>query len=109
MGRVSSTGSDFCFVTSDNPRSEDPSLITAQIEKGVIEGGGIKGKTYQIIVDRREAIIEAARLIKEGDTLLIAGKGHEDYQIVGKSRLFFDDRVEAAKAFCAVEDGSRAA
>lgn len=109
MGKASSEGSDFTIVTSDNPRSEDPQLIIEEIEKGVVEGGGELGGNYTVIVDRHEAILEAARMMKSKDTLLIAGKGHEDYQILGNSRIYFDDRVEAVKAFSTVESDTKAA
>lgn len=109
MGKVAAVGSDFCFVTSDNPRTEKPSFIITEIEKGVVESGGIKDKSYKVIVDRKQAILEASRELKENDTLLIAGKGHEDYQIVGDKKLFFDDRIEAAKAFSEIKNGVKAA
>ncbi|MBE9504472.1 MAG: UDP-N-acetylmuramoyl-L-alanyl-D-glutamate--2,6-diaminopimelate ligase [Proteobacteria bacterium] len=109
MGKASSRGSDFTIVTSDNPRSEDPQLIVNEIENGVVEGGGERGRNYSVIIDRHEAILEAAKMMKSKDTLLIAGKGHEDYQILGNSRIYFDDRVEAAKAFSSVESDTKAA
>jgi UDP-N-acetylmuramoyl-L-alanyl-D-glutamate--2,6-diaminopimelate ligase len=99
MGKVSAVGSDFTIITSDNPRSEDPETIIREIEEGVIDGGGKKGLSYTVTVDRRQAIRDAAEMVLDEDTLLIAGKGHEDYQIVGEERLHFDDRQEARLAF----------
>jgi len=99
MGKVSAVGSDFTIITSDNPRSEDPEAIIREIEEGIIAGGGKKGLSYKVIVDRRKAIREAAQMALDEDTLLIAGKGHEDYQVVGEERLYFDDRQEARFAF----------
>jgi UDP-N-acetylmuramoyl-L-alanyl-D-glutamate--2,6-diaminopimelate ligase len=100
MGRVAARYSDVVFVTSDNPRSEDPMAIIREIEAGIRGGGeqaGAKGR-YEIVADRRKAIEAAIREAKAGDMVLIAGKGHEDYQIVGKERVHFDDREVASEA-----------
>ncbi len=86
MGRVATEIADMVIITSDNPRSEDPIDIIRDIIKGCV------GKNYTIIVDRREAIGEALRIAVEGDIVLVAGKGHEDYQIVKDRVLHFDDR-----------------
>lgn len=86
MGKVSLKFADYSVITSDNPRSEDPEKIVAVIEEGVREDGGHRGKDYTTVVDRREAIRTALQRMKKGDTLLIAGKGHEKVQI-------FEDRV----------------
>ncbi len=99
MGEIAAKGSDYTIITSDNPRKEDPLSIIADLEKGVKSGGGKKGENYSVIADRREAIRAVAGFIKVGDTLLIAGKGHEDYQIVGDEKIHFDDREEALLAF----------
>lgn len=84
---------DYCVVTSDNPRTEDPLAIIADIV------GGMTGQEerFEVLADRREAIAHALRRAKPGDTVLIAGKGHEDYQIVGTEVLSFDDRKVAAE------------
>ncbi len=89
--------SDQVFMTSDNPRTEDPAAILKEVEAGadLVEGGRARSRT---IVDRREAIRAIIDEAKEGDTVVIAGKGHEDYQIVGSERLAFDDREEAREA-----------
>ncbi|MDT8316775.1 MAG: UDP-N-acetylmuramoyl-L-alanyl-D-glutamate--2,6-diaminopimelate ligase [bacterium] len=106
MGNIAMSNSDFAIITSDNPRSEDPISIIAEIEKGALKAGGRQGADYTIIVDRRKAINDAAAMIKSGDTLLLAGKGHEDYQIVKGKRLHFDDAEEAQKAFAALSRAS---
>lgn len=94
MGRVSCAMSDQVIVTSDNPRSEDPAQIFADIE------AGIKGqfKNYEVIPDRGEAIKKAVALAAKGDILLIAGKGHETYQILKDRTIHFSDAEAAAAA-----------
>ena len=108
MGLVAARGSDLVFITSDNPRSEEPSAIVEEAEKGVVEAGLEKKEwaqyyqpargVYFTEVDRREAIRKAVRLARGQDLVLIAGKGHEDYQIIGRERRHFSDREEAASA-----------
>jgi UDP-N-acetylmuramoyl-L-alanyl-D-glutamate--2,6-diaminopimelate ligase len=109
MGRVAGKYSDLAILTSDNPRTEDPLAILEEVEKGLksvplkewhlneIESWRSK-QGYLRVADRREAIRMAVRLAQPSDTVLIAGKGHEDYQIIGKKKFPFDDRVEARKA-----------
>ncbi|MCO1601246.1 UDP-N-acetylmuramoyl-L-alanyl-D-glutamate--2,6-diaminopimelate ligase [Desulfosporosinus nitroreducens] len=92
MGKVASQGSNFLFVTSDNPRTEDPDRIIEEIITGV------SGADYVTLRDRREAIWRACYLAKPGDTILIAGKGHETYQIFGTEVHPFDDREVAREA-----------
>jgi UDP-N-acetylmuramoyl-L-alanyl-D-glutamate--2,6-diaminopimelate ligase len=108
MGLVAGENSDLVFITSDNPRSEDPLSIIAQIEKGTQATGLVRlnnfpqrpvtASGYFVEADRRQAIRKAVALANERDLVLIAGKGHEDYQIVGGQRKRFDDRKEAALA-----------
>lgn len=109
MGEVAGKYSDLVVLTSDNPRTEDPLTIIEEVEKGLqrlsLEEWHHKGreawkskKGYLKIPDRREAIRIAIELAQAGDIVLIAGKGHEDYQIVGKKKIPFDDRVEARRA-----------
>lgn len=109
MGRVAGGLSYLTVITSDNPRSEDPGKIIQDIEKGLKEQGlpfldrkilkEIPGSPgYAIVPDRREAITLAIGLARPGDVVLIAGKGHETYQLVGAKRFDFDDRQEALKA-----------
>ncbi|GAH22885.1 unnamed protein product, partial [marine sediment metagenome] len=76
----------------DNPRSEDPEEIIVQIEKGVKGAGGKRERDYLVIVDRREAIKEALERMRKEDTLLIAGKGHERFQIFKDKAVKFEDR-----------------
>jgi UDP-N-acetylmuramoyl-L-alanyl-D-glutamate--2,6-diaminopimelate ligase len=95
MGRIGRELSDILIVTSDNPRTESPERIIEDIEIGVFDEGS-REKTYFRIVDRRSAIEKAIEIASEGDGVLIAGKGHENYQIVGEKKSPFDDR-EVAK------------
>jgi UDP-N-acetylmuramoyl-L-alanyl-D-glutamate--2,6-diaminopimelate ligase len=95
MGRVAGQNSHKVFITSDNPRSENPAAIADEIEKGVLAAGQ---KEYVIELEREKAIKMAVEEASTEDLVLIAGKGHEDYQIIGKTKRVFDDRVVAAKA-----------
>jgi UDP-N-acetylmuramoyl-L-alanyl-D-glutamate--2,6-diaminopimelate ligase len=105
MGEAAARGADVAIVTSDNPRTEDPSAILAAIEPGVIAGGLSRqsdlASGYDVCEDRREAIRRAVFAARPGDTVLIAGKGHEDYQIRGTTKVHFDDREEAGAAIAA--------
>lgn len=89
MATAAEKHSDFCIVTSDNPRSEPPKRIFDDIVRG------FSGSAHMLVEDRREAIREAFRLARPGDAVVIAGKGHEDYQILGDRRIEFEDRREA--------------
>jgi UDP-N-acetylmuramoyl-L-alanyl-D-glutamate--2,6-diaminopimelate ligase len=93
MGEIAVGMSDFVIATSDNPRSEDPLDILKEIESGMKKGSA----PYRMLPDRRQAIEAAISMARKGDALVIAGKGHEDYQIIGKSTLPFDDRRVAAE------------
>ena len=88
MGEAAGRLADWTIITSDNPRSEDPLAIISDIEAGIKKTGT---QNYQIIPDRREAIEQALSLGTEGDYILVAGKGHEDYQIIKDQILHFDD------------------
>jgi len=92
MGRVAGENSDVAIITSDNPRTEDPMAIIREIETGVKE----TGTTYEILSDRRDAIFKAIAIARPEDVVIIAGKGHENYQVVGNDKFHFDDR-EVAK------------
>jgi UDP-N-acetylmuramoyl-L-alanyl-D-glutamate--2,6-diaminopimelate ligase len=96
MGEIAARDADLAFVTSDNPRTEDPEAILDMILEGA---GRVSGRKVHREVDRRAAIRLAVAEAQRGDVLLIAGKGHEDYQIVGTTKAHFDDREEAAAAF----------
>jgi len=93
MGRIASENADVVFVTSDNPRTENPDSIIEEIIVGIP-----KNKPYFVEVDRRTAIKNAINEASDGDVVIIAGKGHEDYQILGVRKIHFDDREEAKKA-----------
>lgn len=95
MGEIAARYSDFCVVTSDNPRSEDPKAIIDDIIPGLLR---VEGSRYAVVVDRREAIRHAIYMAKPGDMVVIAGKGHETYQLIGDKVLEFDDR-KVAKEF----------
>ncbi len=92
MGRIA-LGADYAVVTSDNPRTEDPLAIINDIVSGMGEGTD----HFEVEPDRRLAIAAAIKHAQPGDSILIAGKGHEDYQLVGDKVLSFDDRVVAAE------------
>lgn len=95
MGRVAGELADLSIITSDNPRREDPLAIIASIEEGVQQSGN---RDYRILPDRREAIRKAVGQAGEGWAVLVAGKGHEEYQILGDQELPFSDREEVRKA-----------
>jgi UDP-N-acetylmuramoyl-L-alanyl-D-glutamate--2,6-diaminopimelate ligase len=86
MGAIAEEGSDHVIITSDNPRSEEPSAIISDIKKG------FRSNRFEAIEDRREAIGRAVTMAGDGDIVLIAGKGHEDYQIFADRTIDFDDR-----------------
>ncbi|MEA3359210.1 MAG: UDP-N-acetylmuramoyl-L-alanyl-D-glutamate--2,6-diaminopimelate ligase [Thermodesulfobacteriota bacterium] len=106
MGRVAGKNSDIVIITSDNPRGEDPEEIIDRIVPGVKESGleridlslAQKEKGYDILSDRKKAIRIAINYARKGDIVLIAGKGHENYQIIGSRKKHFNDVEEAALA-----------
>jgi UDP-N-acetylmuramoyl-L-alanyl-D-glutamate--2,6-diaminopimelate ligase len=109
MGETAGRYSDLSIITSDNPRTEDPFSIMGEIREGIMRLGireygreelaeGFAEKGYVLLESRREAIRLAVRLAAPGDIILLAGKGHEDYQIIGSERLHFDDGEEARTA-----------
>ena len=113
MGELAARLCDLAVVTSDNPRTEDPMAIIDQIVDGVSKTtmrgysvselkNGFKEKGYVVEADRQRAIQLGIAVSEAGDTVLIAGKGHETYQILGTSTIAFDDRQEARKALRAV-------
>ncbi len=93
MGRVAASLSDYCIITSDNPRTEEPAAIIEDIMAGVKE----TDCTHKIIENRREAIKFALEFAQRGDCIILAGKGHETYQIIGKEKRHFDEREVIAE------------
>ncbi len=91
MGAIACRLSDFVWITSDNPRTEDPEQIIQDIVAGVPEGSATA-----VEIDRKKAIEKALAMAKSGDIVMLAGKGHEDYQILGTQKHHFDDREIAA-------------
>jgi UDP-N-acetylmuramoyl-L-alanyl-D-glutamate--2,6-diaminopimelate ligase len=107
MGRAAVQYSDVVILTSDNPRTEDPAAILREVEVGVKEALAQRGHVrYRMIADRRAAIEAAIREAKAGDMVLIAGKGHEDYQIVGTTKHHFDDREVARDTIGTLRSGA---
>jgi len=106
MGRIAGDYSDLAIITSDNPRGEDPEHIVSEIEPGAREAGlhvidldsSHTSRGYLVIIDRKQAIRAAMDVAHKGDIVLIAGKGHEHYQIIGKTKRYFNDVEEAALA-----------
>lgn len=96
MGQVAARLADLVIITSDNPRSEDPAAIAADIEAGVRAGGKRAGE-YEVVLERRDAIRSAVDAARPGDIVLIAGKGHETTQEFHDRVVHFDDREEAAR------------
>ena len=94
MGSAAGELADVVILTSDNPRNEDPQAILNDIEAGVKKS---RNSNLKIYMDRERAIAGAVLLAKAGDTLVLAGKGHEDYQIIGNEKLHFDEREILAK------------
>jgi UDP-N-acetylmuramoyl-L-alanyl-D-glutamate--2,6-diaminopimelate ligase len=106
MGEIAATLSDLVVITSDNPRTEKPEAIIAEIEEGVKNVGlekispneSLFRKGYCTVEDRFEAIRVALGMAQPGDSVLVAGKGHEDYQIIGTQKIHFDDREKIREA-----------
>jgi UDP-N-acetylmuramoyl-L-alanyl-D-glutamate--2,6-diaminopimelate ligase len=102
MGRIAGSMSDRVFITSDNPRTEDPFSIIRGLEQGLKETGNC---LYTVEADRAKAIKLALQNAKYGDIVVIAGKGHEEYQIRGKKKVHFSDREEVEKYLLNTGDG----
>ncbi len=100
MAKIASEVSDLCIFTSDNPRTESAEAIIQDMLKGL---SSASRKMVKVITDRKEAIFWAASQAKAGDILLVAGKGHEDYQIIGQKKLPFDDKRILEQAFKSVK------
>jgi len=97
MGKIASEICDLTIITSDNPRTEDPGAIIGDILSGIRQEK-LTGGEVLVEPDRRQAIRAAIGMAAEGDVIVIAGKGHEDYQILGREKIHFDDREEATAA-----------
>lgn len=102
MGKIAAKYSDVVFVTSDNPRTEDPEAILKDIEQGLMEDQ-VPVEKYQLIADRRMAIQKAIDMASPEDVVLIAGKGHETYQKIGHTTHDFDDRIVAKEAIRGIQ------
>jgi UDP-N-acetylmuramoyl-L-alanyl-D-glutamate--2,6-diaminopimelate ligase len=107
MGEAVGARVDVAIITSDNPRTEAPEAIAEPVEEGVRANGlprlapqevASTRRGYVVELDRQRAIALAIDAARPGDVVLVAGKGHEDYQIVGTTKRPFDDRVEARRA-----------
>ena len=92
MGAVAARLSDVLVITSDNPRSEPPEAILEEIQRGI---NGYRRAERHVVVDRREAIAKALEMAGPGDAVVIAGKGHETYQVLRDRTVPFDDRQVA--------------
>jgi len=103
MGRIAAALADHTIITSDNPRSEDPVRIVQQIEAGLVDHLP-PGRTYEVVIDRAEAIRRAVNMAEADDVIVIAGKGHETYQIFKDRTIPFDDR-EVARALIEARAG----
>lgn len=88
MARISGEIADYTIITSDNPRTEDPEAIVKDVEKGII---GVTSN-YEVIVDRKEAIKRAIEIATPDDIVVLAGKGHENYQVIGHEKIHFDEK-----------------
>ncbi len=93
MGMAAGKYSDYCIITSDNPRTEKQENIAVDIEAGIYE----TGCNYEIIENRYDAIKKSVSIYQKGDIIIIAGKGHENYQIIGEEKYYFDDREVVKK------------
>jgi UDP-N-acetylmuramoyl-L-alanyl-D-glutamate--2,6-diaminopimelate ligase len=103
MGEAATRLADLSMITSDNPRSEDPEAIIAEIVPGAERGGG----AFEVEPDRRRAIRRAIRAAGPGDVVVIAGKGHETGQEFATRTISFDDRVVAREELDALREGAR--
>jgi len=113
MAEAAAQGADLAILTSDNPRGESLTQILADMEPGAaahspkLTAAKLRTATrgYLIVPDRAQAIALALETARPGDTVLLAGKGHETYQVVGKTRHAFDDRIQAARALASLGGG----
>jgi UDP-N-acetylmuramoyl-L-alanyl-D-glutamate--2,6-diaminopimelate ligase len=101
MGEVAQRLADLAIVTSDNPRGEDPDTIIDEIVTAMKPGG------YERVTDRRQAIRRALAAARPGDLILLAGKGHETYQILGNTRTEFDERIVVREQLARLQQEAR--
>jgi len=99
MGRVVARLADLAFVTSDNPRTEDPDGIIDDVV------AGMDGASFRRVTDRRQAIAAALLEARPGDLVLLAGKGHESYQVLGREKHSFDEKVIVSEVMAGLEGG----
>ncbi|HHH27797.1 MAG TPA: UDP-N-acetylmuramoyl-L-alanyl-D-glutamate--2,6-diaminopimelate ligase, partial [Polyangiaceae bacterium] len=104
MGRAVARGADVAVVTNDNPRGEEPSSIADAVVEGLVEGGADQ---HRVELDRARAIELAVSEAEPGDAVVVAGKGHETYQIIGETVASFDDRVALREALVARREKQR--
>ena len=118
MGEIAGRLSDLAVITSDNPRTEPAETIIHHIHEGMLKASpnayspdsleaGFGTKGHVIEPDRKKAIRLGIRMSRPGDTVLIAGKGHETYQVIGKETVPFDDRKEAEKALSELSENGK--
>jgi UDP-N-acetylmuramoyl-L-alanyl-D-glutamate--2,6-diaminopimelate ligase len=93
MGEIAGSLANYCVLTSDNPRNEDPNQILSEIEAGIVK----TGCEYIVIENRRAAIAYALKIAQAGDVVILAGKGHETYQEIGGVKRPFDEKVVVAE------------
>ncbi|MCL1963962.1 MAG: UDP-N-acetylmuramoyl-L-alanyl-D-glutamate--2,6-diaminopimelate ligase, partial [Firmicutes bacterium] len=98
-GEIGGRLADFCILTSDNARNEDPYAILEMVEEGIRPTGG----AYRVIENRRDAIRSALQMAREGDVIVLAGKGHETYQEVRGVKQPFDEKKIVAELLCEME------
>jgi UDP-N-acetylmuramoyl-L-alanyl-D-glutamate--2,6-diaminopimelate ligase len=107
MGAVAGRLSDVIVITSDNPRREDPGRIIDEVQRGITGDTRRSGSQLFAIADRRAAIMKAIEIARPGDLVLLAGKGHEKYQIIGDASLPFDDVAVAREVLARRRTNSR--
>ena len=110
MGAACAAHADWSVVTSDNPRTEDPETIAAAVVEGLEVAGARRGSVAlqggaEVELERERAIELAIESAGEGDCVLIAGKGHEQYQIIGKEKRWFDDREQGYEVLKSLNEG----
>ncbi|MFH1965098.1 MAG: cyanophycin synthetase, partial [Acidobacteriota bacterium] len=98
MARIGVTNSDIAIITSDNPRTEDPEKIIKDMTAGITDD--IRNRSWEVITNRRSAIARALDIADSGDLVLLAGKGHEDYQVLGTEKFPFNEELIVKEIIC---------